>query len=300
MPRLNGWETLTALRRLSPDLPVILSSGYDKGQVMAGDHPELPQVFLCKPYKLKDLGDADIPGPGRRNGYGSRAHCRFRLKSTKRAAEVPRRSACRLPISRSYWISRKSSARILSSPGSASRSHTRRPFPEGARPTGSGTCGGTRRTRRGSLGARCRSSRAGTGAGRSCSTAPLPAGRSKFAQMKRGTLRGFHSRSRLRQAREVRVEPSERLVGQRRQMVADDDDHRGFRAAPEMPDEPADRPVRLAEAVDVLLHLCGSASRAAGRGHSGRSSRISRCCTESGSMRGRRTRKTVFSAGSPG
>jgi two-component system cell cycle sensor histidine kinase/response regulator CckA len=58
MPRLNGWETLTALRKLSPDLPVILSSGYDKGQVMAGDHPELPRGFLCKPYKLKDLSDA--------------------------------------------------------------------------------------------------------------------------------------------------------------------------------------------------------------------------------------------------
>ena len=58
MPRLNGWETLTALRKLDPNLPVILASGYDKAQVMAGDHPELPQVFLCKPYKLNELGDA--------------------------------------------------------------------------------------------------------------------------------------------------------------------------------------------------------------------------------------------------
>ncbi|MEI7671951.1 MAG: PAS domain S-box protein, partial [Deltaproteobacteria bacterium] len=51
MPRMNGWETLTALRKLAPDLPVILASGYDKAHVMAGDHPELPQAFLCKPYK---------------------------------------------------------------------------------------------------------------------------------------------------------------------------------------------------------------------------------------------------------
>jgi two-component system, cell cycle sensor histidine kinase and response regulator CckA len=58
MPRLNGWETLTALRKLSPDVPVILTSGYDKAQAMAGDHPELPQVFLGKPYKLKGLADA--------------------------------------------------------------------------------------------------------------------------------------------------------------------------------------------------------------------------------------------------
>ena len=58
MPRMNGWETLTALRKLAPDIPVILASGYDKAQVMAGDHPELPQVFLGKPYKLKGLSDA--------------------------------------------------------------------------------------------------------------------------------------------------------------------------------------------------------------------------------------------------
>jgi PAS domain S-box-containing protein len=58
MPRMNGWETLTALRELAPDLPVILTSGYDKAQVMAGDHPELPQVFLGKPYTLKGLGEA--------------------------------------------------------------------------------------------------------------------------------------------------------------------------------------------------------------------------------------------------
>ena len=58
MPRMNGWETLTALRKLAPDIPVILASGYDKDQVMAGDHPEWPQVFLGKPYKLKGLSDA--------------------------------------------------------------------------------------------------------------------------------------------------------------------------------------------------------------------------------------------------
>jgi len=58
MPRMNGWETLTALRKLAPGIPVILASGYDKAHVMAGDHPELPQVFLGKPYRLKGLSDA--------------------------------------------------------------------------------------------------------------------------------------------------------------------------------------------------------------------------------------------------
>ena len=61
MPRMDGWETIAALRKLSPNIPVILSSGYDKAQVMAvmaGDHSELPQAFLAKPYKLKELSEA--------------------------------------------------------------------------------------------------------------------------------------------------------------------------------------------------------------------------------------------------
>jgi hypothetical protein len=37
---------------------VILASGYDKAHVMAGDHPELPQAFLSKPYQLQGLRDA--------------------------------------------------------------------------------------------------------------------------------------------------------------------------------------------------------------------------------------------------
>ena len=58
MPRMDGWETLAALRKLAPGLPVILASGYDKAHVMAGDHPELPQAFLSKPYQLQGLRDA--------------------------------------------------------------------------------------------------------------------------------------------------------------------------------------------------------------------------------------------------
>ncbi|MEI6610236.1 MAG: ATP-binding protein, partial [Deltaproteobacteria bacterium] len=58
MPRMNGWETLAALRKLQPGIPVILASGYDKAHVMEGDHPELPQAFLAKPYNLKALRNA--------------------------------------------------------------------------------------------------------------------------------------------------------------------------------------------------------------------------------------------------
>jgi len=58
MPRMNGWDTLAALRRISPDIPVILSSGYNETRVMAGEHPERPNAFLGKPYQLKGLSDA--------------------------------------------------------------------------------------------------------------------------------------------------------------------------------------------------------------------------------------------------
>jgi len=58
MPHMNGWETLVALRKLAPNLPVILASGYNEAHVMAGDHAELPHAFLGKPYNLKDLRKA--------------------------------------------------------------------------------------------------------------------------------------------------------------------------------------------------------------------------------------------------
>lgn len=57
MPRMGGWETLAALRQISPDIPVILASGYSEAQVMAGDHPEKPQAFLSKPYEFETLSD---------------------------------------------------------------------------------------------------------------------------------------------------------------------------------------------------------------------------------------------------
>ncbi len=55
MPRMNGWETLSMLRSLRPDIPVVLVSGYDEARVMQGDHAERPQAFVHKPYLLADL-----------------------------------------------------------------------------------------------------------------------------------------------------------------------------------------------------------------------------------------------------
>ena len=55
MPHMDGWETLAALRKLSPGMPVVLTSGYDEAEVMADDRAERPQVFLAKPYRLDAL-----------------------------------------------------------------------------------------------------------------------------------------------------------------------------------------------------------------------------------------------------
>jgi len=58
MPRMNGWETLSALRQIAPDLPVILASGYNEEQVMEGSHLDRPQAFLGKPFGFLALKDA--------------------------------------------------------------------------------------------------------------------------------------------------------------------------------------------------------------------------------------------------
>jgi len=55
MPRMDGWETLAALRRLRPDIPVVIASGYDEAQAMQGLRAEQPQAFLHKPYRIADL-----------------------------------------------------------------------------------------------------------------------------------------------------------------------------------------------------------------------------------------------------
>jgi len=58
MPRMGGWETLAALRHLSPGLPVILYSGHDEALVMKGHHPDRPNAFLHKPFTRRDLAAA--------------------------------------------------------------------------------------------------------------------------------------------------------------------------------------------------------------------------------------------------
>jgi len=58
MPDMDGWETLAALRKIQPDLPVVLVSGHDQSQAMKQDRPEKFQAFLHKPYAMIQLKNA--------------------------------------------------------------------------------------------------------------------------------------------------------------------------------------------------------------------------------------------------
>lgn len=58
MPRMDGWETLAALRAVRPDIPVVIASGYDETEAMQGFQNERPQAFLHKPYQIADLRQA--------------------------------------------------------------------------------------------------------------------------------------------------------------------------------------------------------------------------------------------------
>ena len=67
MPRMNGWATISALRAIRRDLPVVLASGYDEASVMTGEHSELPDFFLKKPYDLNKLRDTIAQAMARRH-----------------------------------------------------------------------------------------------------------------------------------------------------------------------------------------------------------------------------------------
>ncbi len=55
MPGMNGWETLSALRKIRPHIPAILVSGCDEASAMTENYSEQDHVFLHKPYSMGDL-----------------------------------------------------------------------------------------------------------------------------------------------------------------------------------------------------------------------------------------------------
>jgi CheY-like chemotaxis protein len=55
MPKMSGWEALDRIRRLAPEIPVILTSGY----AMDEEHGEArlrgARALLPKPYRAQTL-----------------------------------------------------------------------------------------------------------------------------------------------------------------------------------------------------------------------------------------------------
>ena len=58
MPRMDGWEALSALCRIRSDIPVVFVSGHDESEEITDYHVELPQIFLQKPYQKAELKEA--------------------------------------------------------------------------------------------------------------------------------------------------------------------------------------------------------------------------------------------------
>ncbi len=67
MPKMNGWETMTALRRISPDIPVILASGYQEEEFLERFSTQRPRLFLRKPFNRKELKKAIELALGEKN-----------------------------------------------------------------------------------------------------------------------------------------------------------------------------------------------------------------------------------------
>ena len=56
MPRMGGPQTLAGIRAAWPDLPVIMCSGYDPGDLTTGEMPGAT-AYLQKPIRFGDLAE---------------------------------------------------------------------------------------------------------------------------------------------------------------------------------------------------------------------------------------------------
>ncbi|MBN1163201.1 MAG: response regulator [Candidatus Krumholzibacteriota bacterium] len=57
MPEINGPETFAQLRKINPELPVIISSGFCEGSVIQDMLRNGAKSFLKKPYRLHDISN---------------------------------------------------------------------------------------------------------------------------------------------------------------------------------------------------------------------------------------------------
>ena len=58
MPVLSGRETLSALRRIAPDLPVVIASGFNEQETISRLAARGLTSFLQKPFQAAELEDA--------------------------------------------------------------------------------------------------------------------------------------------------------------------------------------------------------------------------------------------------
>ncbi len=55
MPRMNGEETVRELRRVDPEVVVVMTSGYTEQEISSRFVGRGLTAFLQKPYQLKSL-----------------------------------------------------------------------------------------------------------------------------------------------------------------------------------------------------------------------------------------------------
>jgi len=58
MPGMDGVATLAELRKLEPELEVLLTSGYSEQEATRGFFGQGPSGFIQKPYRVADLAAA--------------------------------------------------------------------------------------------------------------------------------------------------------------------------------------------------------------------------------------------------
>jgi PAS domain S-box-containing protein len=57
MPRKDGFETFHDITRIAPDIPIIIATGYTRGQVRQQFRDHEPAAYLKKPFRMDHLAD---------------------------------------------------------------------------------------------------------------------------------------------------------------------------------------------------------------------------------------------------